>query len=89
MTTITCPNGHRFRTKPIAFGLPTEEAMERAERGELLLAGCTPDVPYQVRCPRCGAIAEWASQWASGGPPGGSEGPQKSRSERDNVSAGE
>jgi hypothetical protein len=52
MPTITCPNGHRFRSKPIAFGLPPKEAMARAERGEIILAGCAPDVPLRDRVPR-------------------------------------
>lgn len=42
MKAITCPNGHRGRTKPIAYGLPTPEAMYAAERREIVLGGCPP-----------------------------------------------
>jgi hypothetical protein len=55
--TLTCPNGHRFRSKPIVFGLPDGDGLEQAKRGEIVLGGCAPDVPIEIPCPDCGAIA--------------------------------
>ena len=54
----TCPScsGHDIRR--IMYGLPTDETLRRAERGEVVLGGCTvfDDMP-DWRCMTCGH--EW------------------------------
>jgi hypothetical protein len=66
---MTCAAGHQFEIPQVVFGYPTPETFEAAERGDITLAGCTPDVPFQQDCPTCGLPAfsdpESASHWAS------------------------
>ena len=38
-----CPKCHSEDTVRILYGLPTEEAMAAAERGEIALGGCLVD----------------------------------------------
>jgi hypothetical protein len=63
---LICPNGHRFESKPIIYGLPDAETSAAGERGEVVLAGCDPGDPVTIACPRCGAEIVRASDWASG-----------------------
>ncbi len=41
---------------PVAYGLPSQDLMERAERGDVLLGGCEIDdaKPHHL-CARCAA----------------------------------
>lgn len=50
-----CPKcGESDSVAPILYGLPTDEAMEKAGRGEILVAGClVGDVDPNYRCHRC------------------------------------
>lgn len=50
-----CPKCGSPHTKPILYGLPTWEAIQAAERGEVVLAGCVlmGDDPKWY-CPECG-----------------------------------
>jgi hypothetical protein len=43
------------RVLPVLWGMPDVEAMEAAERGELIIGGCTPD-DIELGC-ECGATA--------------------------------
>jgi hypothetical protein len=47
----------RARLVPIMWGMPGPDLMEAAERGEVVLGGCTVSMepPYEVKaCPECG-----------------------------------
>ena len=65
MPTLTCPAGHRFKIPPVVYGDPLPETMEAAERGEVTIGGCLPDLPVERSCPTCGLTIEWASRRAS------------------------
>lgn len=51
-----CPQCGSERIRPILWGYPTDEAFERAERGEFVLGGCvvTPNAP-NTACLDCQA----------------------------------
>ena len=50
-----CPKcGHSDLVVPIVYGYPTNEAMEAAERGEVILGGCeVGDIDPRCLCHRC------------------------------------
>ena len=51
-----CPKCGSSNYIPIVYGYPTSEAFEKADRGELILAGCCifePNPPSK-RCKNCG-----------------------------------
>lgn len=52
---------------PILYGFPTHEAFEAAERGELIIGGCTVELDRNVDlgCSNCGET------WDSGSQPEG------------------
>ncbi|MEJ7697128.1 MAG: hypothetical protein WKF78_11055 [Candidatus Limnocylindrales bacterium] len=54
---LTCPAGHEFRIAPIVYGYPSPETFEAAERGDVTIGGCMPDLPVQRPCPKCGLTA--------------------------------
>lgn len=59
-----CPDCGPVRVIPLLIGLPTHEAIEAAERGELALGGCVayPDMPRFI-CSQChSAIPELGTQ---------------------------
>jgi hypothetical protein len=62
VTTVSCPNGHRFRGPRVAYGLPTPELMAAAEHGQVLLGGCDPGAPVELPCPNCGEPVVWSSE---------------------------
>jgi hypothetical protein len=41
----------------VTFGLPDPDLLTAAREGRVVLAGCTPDVPVEIECPVCGAMA--------------------------------
>ncbi|MEX1194954.1 MAG: hypothetical protein WED85_07850 [Dehalococcoidia bacterium] len=53
--TKKCPKcGQKNTVVPIMYGMPSGEAMEEAERGDLMLAGCmVGDVDPQLNCRAC------------------------------------
>lgn len=55
-----CPHCGSSKTATILYGMPAPEAMEGAERGEVVLAGCvvSGDDP-QLACRDCGSL--WSS----------------------------
>jgi hypothetical protein len=58
-----CPScGSAEDTVPIVYGFPTEETMERAKRGRVVLGGCmvSSESP-QWHCRRCGT--KWGRDW--------------------------
>ena len=65
MPTLTCPAGHRFKIPRVVYGYPSPETFEAAERGDVTIGGCMPDLPVERACPTCGLLTEWASEWAS------------------------
>jgi hypothetical protein len=60
MTTLVCPLGHRFEIPRVVYGYPAAETFEAAERGEVTLGGCMPDVPVERPCPTCGLTAAYS-----------------------------
>lgn len=51
-----CPTCGSRDVIPIMYGLPTDEALQRARRGELTLGGCIVDNQNPVwHCRKCGA----------------------------------
>ena len=53
-----CPTCGSQDRVPILYGLPTQEASERADRGEILLGGCIfDDRDPRWKCRVCGT--EW------------------------------
>jgi hypothetical protein len=44
--------GSRLRLVAVVYGLPTTEAMESAERGDVVIGGCIPGGPTHV-CAVC------------------------------------
>jgi hypothetical protein len=58
---VKCPNCGSENVVPIVYGYPTREAVQAADRGELILYGCLPpsDQPEDRACRSCGK--EWAS----------------------------
>lgn len=51
-----CPKCGGTEIVPVVFGLPGEELMERARRGEVALGGCMPLPGILGACTGCG---EW------------------------------
>ena len=50
-----CPSCGSPDRIPIAYGLPTQETVERADRGEVLLGGClVHDEAPRWQCRACG-----------------------------------
>lgn len=49
------------RGVPILYGLPSHEAFEAEERGELVIGGCMDDASVDLGCPKCDET------WDSGG----------------------
>jgi rubrerythrin len=50
-----CPSCGSPERVPIAYGLPTQEAVERANRGEFTLGGClVDDQAPRWQCRVCG-----------------------------------
>ena len=51
-----CPHCGSTNYIPIVYGYPTHEAFEKAERGELILAGCCIFEPHppNKKCKNCG-----------------------------------
>jgi hypothetical protein len=65
VTSVVCPNGHRFRTR-IVYGMPTPELLEASGAGKrVVIAGCDPGDPVELTCPTCSVTFEWASRSAS------------------------
>lgn len=58
MKTVECPAGHGFNVPPVVFGYPLPETLEAADRGEVILGGCLPDMPVETSCPTCGLPVE-------------------------------
>ena len=56
-----CPQCHGVRIQPIVYGYPTKETLAAAQRGELVLGGCSsePWLP-EWNCAACG------HQWLEG-----------------------
>jgi hypothetical protein len=61
-TTLTCPNGHRFKIPRVIYGYPLPETFEAAQRGEVTIGGCMPDLPVERTCPTCGLPASSDAQ---------------------------
>ena len=59
--TGSCPTC-RAPLPPVIDGMPDNETVSAAERGEVLLAGCLPGVAARVTCPRCGSSVELPSE---------------------------
>lgn len=63
MNRTDCPNCGA-RGVPVAYGLPTVELAEAAERGEVVLGGCDPDEfgsdDEVLECGNCGE--RWADR---------------------------
>jgi hypothetical protein len=59
---------------PVVYGDPTPETMERAQRRDVILGGCMPELPVERPCPTCGlpvVVSESeGSRWGSGVEPG-------------------
>ncbi len=58
IASYACPVCRGTRTAPVIFGLPGSEALERAERGEVILGGCVIDLEDNRErrgCLECGA----------------------------------
>ncbi len=45
--------------------LSAPETFDAAERGDVTIGGCMPDLPVERSCPTCGLTTEWASRWVS------------------------
>ena len=41
----------------MVYGFPLPETLDAAERGEITLGGCIPDLPVERPCPTCGISA--------------------------------
>jgi hypothetical protein len=41
------------RPPPIVYGYPSDETLRSAERGEITIGGCLPDLPVERACPTC------------------------------------
>lgn len=55
-----CPHCGSGKTATILYGMPAPEAMEQAERGEIVLAGCVVSgIDPQLACRDCGSL--WSS----------------------------
>lgn len=55
---LRCPDCGQLRCVEILFGMPSEEAMAAAARGEIALGGCCmPWEPLNYRCLNC--LFEW------------------------------
>ncbi len=54
---LTCPAGHELRIAPIVYGYPLPETFEAADRGDVTIGGCMPDLPVERPCPKCGLTA--------------------------------
>lgn len=66
MAALTCPAGHRFQIPRIVYGYPSDETFAAAERGEITIGGCLPDVPVERACPTCGLMTLSGPAWWSG-----------------------
>jgi hypothetical protein len=77
MTALSCALGHLTDFPPLIYGLPDAETSAAGDRGEVILAGCTPDVPKTLACPRCGAPVARGSDWGSGPRDGAGAEPRK------------
>ena len=55
-----CPTCGSTEAIPIAYGYPSTEMAEAAERGEISLGGCVigPESP-ELECASCGAELPW------------------------------
>jgi len=49
-----CPQCGCTKVVPVVFGLPGDELMERARRGEVALGGCMPLPGVIGACTECG-----------------------------------
>ena len=51
----TCPKCGSTNSIPIVYGKPSNEGLEKARRGEIVLGGCiiTPNCPKH-KCKECG-----------------------------------
>ena len=51
----TCPKCGSTNSIPIVYGKPSNEGLEKARRGEIVLGGCiiTPNCPKH-QCKECG-----------------------------------
>lgn len=58
-----CPRCHARAGVPILYGFPMEDAIEAAERGEIVLGGDVIDPGQQPNhaCTKCGH--RWVSGW--------------------------
>ena len=53
---VRCPKCKSKDIVPISYGYPTDETMDKADRGEVVIGGCCigPSSPRQS-CRQCGA----------------------------------
>ena len=61
-----CPHGHtNLQDVPVVYGYPTQEAHEAADRGEIILGGCSPlATESYVVCRDCGFRYDtWSFEW--------------------------
>ena len=52
-----CPVCGSSNSIPIVYGRPSEELIEMAERGEVILGGCIPS-EYHYKCKDCEHLFE-------------------------------
>jgi hypothetical protein len=67
---LVCPRcGAAIEPVPIAYGYPTQETFEAADRGEVRLGGCIvePESPDFV-CPACDALLPFVADRRTGRP---------------------
>jgi hypothetical protein len=49
---VSCPKCHDANVIPIVYGRPSGAAIKEAERGEIILRGCSP-APENYHCKQC------------------------------------
>lgn len=62
-----CPRCGSAEAVPILYGMPTGDAFEAAERGEIALGGCVvgEEAP-ELLCRGCGVPLPWAAELPRG-----------------------
>ena len=65
-TILTCPLGHEFKIPTVVYGYPSAETFQAADRGDVTIGGCLPDLPVERPCPTCGLTASYDPAEGSG-----------------------
>jgi len=71
--------GHKDKIRRIVFGYPTAETFAAAERREVSIGGCLPDLPVERACTRCGLTASTGPTNWSGPVSGDGQAPDRDR----------